>query len=97
MVRLKIAEPLLLAPAAIEGIDISIDVKGGGLMGQAEAVPHRACQGNLLGGRMTPDQDVFLSYDRTLLVNDSVRKNRRNPMAGCEKEVPKVLSLRYGK
>ena len=36
--RMKIAEPILLIPNAIHGIDVIIDVAGGGVMGQAEAV-----------------------------------------------------------
>jgi len=38
VVRLKVEEPLLLAPGALAGVDVTIDVRGGGIMGQAEAV-----------------------------------------------------------
>ncbi len=38
LTRMKISEPLLLYPAGVDGIDVSITVIGGGIMGQAEAV-----------------------------------------------------------
>ena len=38
LMRMKIAEPLLLVPNALDGVDATIDVTGGGTMGQAEAV-----------------------------------------------------------
>ena len=38
LVRMKISEPILLMPNAVEGVDVAIDVQGGGIMGQAEAV-----------------------------------------------------------
>jgi len=79
MVRLKIAEPILLAPKAIEGIDISIDVKGGGMMGQAEAVRTALARGILKWSNDPQIKDIFLQYDRTLLVNDSRQKESKKP------------------
>ena len=38
LVRMKISEPILLMPNAVLGVDVAIDVQGGGIMGQAEAV-----------------------------------------------------------
>ena len=38
LMRMKIAEPLLLVPSALDGVDAAIDVSGGGAVGQAEAV-----------------------------------------------------------
>ena len=35
--RMKISEPLTLIPTALEGVDVAIKVRGGGVMGQAEA------------------------------------------------------------
>jgi small subunit ribosomal protein S9 len=45
MVRLKISEPLLLIPDAISGIDVAIDVHGGGIMGAGRSYPDSACTG----------------------------------------------------
>jgi len=41
VIRMKIAEPLLLVPDALDGVDVAIEVSGGGKMGQAEAVGQR--------------------------------------------------------
>ncbi len=45
--RMKIAEPLLLVPNAANEIDVTIDVSGGGVMGQAEAVRTALARGIL--------------------------------------------------
>jgi len=79
MVRLKISEPLLLIPNAIEGIDVAIDVHGGGIMGQAEAVRTALARGILKWHNDPQIKDVYISYDRTLLVNDSRQKESKKP------------------
>ncbi|MCQ8893702.1 MAG: 30S ribosomal protein S9 [Methanolinea sp.] len=79
MVRMKIAEPILLAPGAVAGLDVSIDVKGGGIMGQAEAVRTALARGLLKWHNDPKIKDIFLSYDRTLLVNDSRQKEPKKP------------------
>lgn len=79
MVRLKVSEPVLLAPGVLEGIDVSIDVKGGGIMGQAEAIRTALARGLLKWHNDPRIKDIFLSYDRTLLVNDSRQKEPKKP------------------
>lgn len=79
IVRLKISEPILLAPKAIEGIDVSIDVRGGGMMGQAEAVRTALARGILRWHNDPHLKNIFLSYDRSLLVNDSRQKESKKP------------------
>ena len=79
MVRLKIAEPLLLIPNVLEGIDAAIDVHGGGIMGQAEAVRTALARGILKWHNDPQIKDVYISYDRTLLVNDSRQKESKKP------------------
>ena len=79
MVRVKIAEPLLLIPNAIEGIDVAIDVHGGGIMGQAEAVRTALARGILKWHNDPQIKDVYISYDRSLLVNDSRQKESKKP------------------
>jgi small subunit ribosomal protein S9 len=79
MVRLKISEPLLLLPNAIEGIDVAIDVHGGGIMGQAEAVRTALARGILKWHNDPQIKDVYVSYDRSLLVNDSRQKESKKP------------------
>jgi small subunit ribosomal protein S9 len=79
MVRMKITEPLLLVPNAIDEIDVAIDVNGGGIMGQAEAVRTALARGILRWHNDPQIKDIYLSYDRSLLVNDSRQKESKKP------------------
>ena len=79
MVRLKISEPLLLVPDAIAGIDVAVDVHGGGIMGQAEAIRTALARGILKWYNDPRIKDIYLSYDRSLLVNDSRQKESKKP------------------
>jgi small subunit ribosomal protein S9 len=79
MARMKISEPILLFPKAIEGLDVAIDVHGGGIMGQAEAVRTALARGIIRWHNDPQIKDIFLSYDRTLLVNDSRQKESKKP------------------
>jgi len=77
--RMKIAEPLLLVPSAANDIDVTIDVSGGGAMGQAEAVRTALARGILKWTNDPQIKDIYLNYDRTLLVNDSRQKETKKP------------------
>ena len=79
LTRLKISEPLLLVPNALDGIDAAIDVAGGGVMGQAEAVRTALARGIVEWHNDPQIKDAFLAYDRTLLVNDSRQKETKKP------------------
>ena len=90
MARLKMMEPLLLAGEAIRNlVDIRVNVKGGGVMGQADAVRMAIARGlveffKCEGGdddelckRMNKISEdlkrVFEEYDRTMLAGDPRR------------------------
>lgn len=79
IIRMKIAEAIALAPGAIDGVDVDIDVSGGGVMGQAEAVRTALGRGILNWTNDPRIKEVYLSYDRTLLVNDSRQKEAKKP------------------
>lgn len=79
LIRMKISEPLLLIPEAINGIDVNIDVNGGGFMGQAEAVRTALARGIVQWHNDPKIKDAYLAYDRTLLVNDSRQKEAKKP------------------
>ncbi|MCU0630506.1 MAG: 30S ribosomal protein S9 [Methanoregulaceae archaeon] len=79
LVRMKISEPILLMPNAVEGVDVAIDVQGGGIMGQAEAVRTALARGILKWSNDPQIKEVYLAYDRTLLVNDSRQKEAKKP------------------
>jgi len=79
LARMKILEPLYLIPESINGIDISIKTKGGGTMGQAEAARTALARGILQWHNDPRIKDVYLAYDRSLLVNDSRQKEAKKP------------------
>jgi len=79
LARMKISEPLTLLPVAMEGIDATIEVHGGGITGQAEAVRTALARGILAWHNDPRIKDTYLGYDRTLLVNDSRQKESKKP------------------
>jgi len=79
IIRMKISEAIALAPGAINNVDVDIEVSGGGVMGQAEAIRTALGRG-ILGWTNNPKiKETYLSYDRTLLVNDSRQKEMKKP------------------
>ena len=78
LARMKILEPLMLAgDAIVNKIDINVNVKGGGIIGQADAV--RTAIGRALV-KWTQDPELrskYLHYDRSILVADSRRKEEK--------------------
>lgn len=79
LIRMKISEPLLLYPDGVAGVDVAIDVRGGGVMGQAEAARTALARGILKWHNDPLIKDLYLGYDRTLLVNDSRQKETKKP------------------
>jgi small subunit ribosomal protein S9 len=69
--RLKMLEPFRIAGEDLrDTVDIQVDVDGGGIMGQADAVRTAIARGLV---EFTGDmelRDAYMSFDRTLLVND---------------------------
>lgn len=80
LARLKIMEPLALAGEKIKNIDIDVNVSGGGVMGQADAVRTAIARGLVDFYNDATLKNTFLSYDRSLLVNDSRRKEPKHPL-----------------
>ena len=79
IIRMKFSEAIALAPGALGNVDVDIDVSGGGVMGQAEAVRTALGRGILNWTTDPHIKEVYLSYDRTLLVNDSRQKEAKKP------------------
>ena len=76
--KLKILEPLILAGNDITSkIDISVNVHGGGVMGQANAVRTAIGKGLIEWTGDLTLKDAMLSYDRNLVVNDSRQKETK--------------------
>jgi len=69
--RLKMMEPLLLAPQdLVNSVDISVEVKGGGFMGQAEAARIAIARVLVAWSKSTKLKEIYMDYDRTMLVGD---------------------------
>lgn len=79
IIRMKISEAIALAPNSTDTVDIDIEVSGGGVMGQAEAVRTAIGRGILGWTNDMKIKETYLSYDRTLLVNDSRQKEAKKP------------------
>lgn len=77
MLKLFIKEPLMIAGDKVKDMDITIDVKGGGVFGQASAA--RQAIAKILVERDKGLKEKFLSYDRTLLVADARRTEVHKP------------------
>jgi small subunit ribosomal protein S9 len=79
MFRQIIMEPLILAGDKVSGIDITVNVFGGGVMSQAQAV--RTSIANALVDFLKDKdlKDMYLSYDRHMLVADVRQKEMRKP------------------
>jgi small subunit ribosomal protein S9 len=73
--RWKIMEPVILAGTEIiNQIDINIDVRGGGFMGQTDAVRTALAKAISEWTDKPEIKRKFLEYDRMLLVSDARRK-----------------------
>ena len=77
LARLKIMEPIIMAQGHITNIDIMVNVRGGGFMGQAEAVRTAIARGIVEWTGDTVLRDTYAEYDRNLLVNDHRQKERK--------------------
>jgi len=77
LARLKLREPLLLAGNIANNVDINVNVFGGGSIGQAEA--SRLAIARALVKYDKKLEDIFLKYDRHLLIADVRRKEVYKP------------------
>ncbi len=79
IVRQKIQEPLLMIGDRARGIDISVETRGGGVIGQASAARTAVARGLVAWLKDDRLRDTFKHYDRSLLVNDPRRKLPKRP------------------
>jgi small subunit ribosomal protein S9 len=77
MVKLKMYEPLFFAQDVVPKLDINVDVRGGGMISQAEAV--RLAVAKALAQYNPKLKKIFLDYDRNLLVADVRQRESRKP------------------
>jgi len=78
--RWKIMEPILLAGKdVVSKVDIEVNVKGGGIMGQASAVRTAIARGLVKWFESEELRQLFLKYDRYLLVEDPRQAEPKKP------------------
>jgi len=80
LARLKIQEPLGLAPEQVAKVDIAVNVSGGGVMGQAAAIRTAIARGLVDFFKDDELEAMYRAYDRTLIINDTRRKLPKNPL-----------------
>ena len=81
MARLKMLEPFRIAEERRDGIDVNVDVEGGGVMGQADAVRTAIARGLVDHYNDAELRDAYMEFDRSLLVND-VRQSEPKKWGG---------------
>ncbi len=80
ILKTMIKEPILLIGDKANEINIDVNVRGGGIVGQAEA--SRTAIARAINQYFSDSniEKLFKEYDRTLLVNDVRRKLPKLPM-----------------
>ncbi|WP_415382663.1 30S ribosomal protein S9 [Halosimplex rarum] len=82
LAQLKMLEPFRLADDELrDGVDIEVDVQGGGVMGQADAARTAIARGLVQHTNDAELRDAFMEFDRSLLVND-VRQSESKKWGG---------------
>ncbi len=87
LARRKALEPLIIAGAMnrLEDVDINVNVHGGGVMGQMDAIRTAIARGlvHYNGGAEGIDETLeeeYRRFDRSLLVNDPRRKEPKHQL-----------------
>jgi small subunit ribosomal protein S9 len=81
VLRLWIKEPLILAGDLAKAVDIYVNVRSGGIVGQAEAVRQAIAKALVRYSKDKKLKQKFLEYDRNLLVYDP-RRNEPHHASG---------------
>jgi small subunit ribosomal protein S9 len=76
-IRLMIKEPLIIGGDVAKKLDITVNVKGGGIFGQASAV--RQAIAKVLVSHDKKLKEKFLNYDKSLLIADVRRTEPHKP------------------
>ncbi|MGB9022332.1 MAG: 30S ribosomal protein S9 [Candidatus Bathyarchaeia archaeon] len=74
LARARISEPLTLAGERLNAVNVRVKVRGGGVMGQAEAARMAIARALVDWSRSAELRRLFTSFDRTMLAGDPRRK-----------------------
>ncbi len=81
MARWKMMEPLLLAgPEIRNSVDIRVNVRGGGVMAQADAVRMAIARGLVAYTGSEVLKEIFEEYDRSMIAGDPRQTEPEKPM-----------------
>ncbi|MEM5802267.1 MAG: 30S ribosomal protein S9 [Candidatus Aenigmatarchaeota archaeon] len=80
--RLWLREPLILAGDLAKQVDISINVKSGGIVGQTEAARQAIARGLVEFSKNEELRNLYMQYDRNLLVYDPRRNEPHHSASG---------------
>lgn len=80
LAKMKIMEPIRLAGKKAKKVNIEVKVKGGGFMGQADAIRTAIARGLVEYYNDNELKTIFQQYDRSLLVNDPRRREPKHPL-----------------
>jgi len=75
-----IEEPLVIAGDIAKSVDIEVSVKGGGFMGQAASARGAIAKALVRFTRSKELKKKMIEYDRTLIVDDSRKKEPKKPL-----------------
>jgi small subunit ribosomal protein S9 len=81
LAKLKMLEPFRIADDRRDGVDVAVDVSGGGVMGQADAVRTALARALVDHYSDAELRDAYMEFDRSLLVND-VRQSEPKKWGG---------------
>jgi small subunit ribosomal protein S9 len=81
LAKLKMLEPFRIADDRRDGVDVTVDVSGGGVMGQADAVRTALARALVDHYSDAELRDAYMEFDRSLLVND-VRQSEPKKWGG---------------
>jgi small subunit ribosomal protein S9 len=92
--RLKMQEPLILIGSKAKGLDIKVNIRGGGISSRAEASRLAISRALINYFEDEEIKKTFLDYDRNLLVADTRRKETRKPMRHSKARARRQMSKR---
>jgi len=82
LARLKMLEPFRIAGEDVrDSVDVDVEVSGGGVAGQADAVRTAIARGLVDHTADAELRDAYMEFDRSLLVND-VRQRESKHFGG---------------
>lgn len=80
LARLKIQEPLVIAGDRAQAVDINVNVRGGGVMGQADAARTAIARGLVAFFKDKELEQTYKTTDRSLVVSDARQKEPKHPL-----------------